>query len=294
MISAVIAVTAKGQQMPFYSQYMNNDFFLNPAVAGSRDHIPIALTFRKQWSGINYAPSTQTLSAHSQVFKNMGVGGILFNDKTGPDRRTGFELAYAYHFQVTEKSKLSLGIAGYIMQYVVDNTMLTLNEQDDIAIQNNKSTDILPDASGGAFFYSDKYYIGLSAPQLFQTKIEMKAEDSELNTLVRHYFFTGGYKFTVNDDFEVEPSLLMKAIVQAPVQLDINAKTIYKKMVWLGASYRHNESVVIMIGAEKNNFRIGYSYDATLSNIRKYSSGSHEIFLGMNIPKRAVKTKSSM
>lgn len=294
MITVAIAVMAKGQQMPFYSQYMNNDFFLNPAVAGSRDHIPVVLTFRKQWSGISYAPSTQTLSAHSQVFKNMGVGGILFNDKTGPDRRTGIELAYAYHFPVTEKSKLSLGLAGYALQYVVDNTMLTLNEPDDIAIQNNKSTDILPDASGGIYFYSDKYYVGLSAPQLFQTKIEMKTEASELNTLVRHYFFTGGYRIKINDDFEAEPSLLMKAIVQAPAQMDINAKTIYKKLVWLGVSYRHNESVVMMIGAEKSNFRVGYSYDATLSNIKKYSSGSHEIFIGINIPQNVAKTKASM
>ncbi len=285
---------AQGQQLPYYSQYMNNDFFLNPAVAGSRDYIPLSLTFRQQWTGITYAPSTQTLSAHSQLVKNMGIGGILFNDKTGPDRRTGLELAYAYHFKISEKAKLSLGLAGYIMQYTLDNTMLTLNEQDDNAIQGNKSTDVLPDASGGAYFYADNYYVGFAVPQLFQTKIDLKSESSELNTLVRHYFFTGGYKFNVNDNFELEPSLLLKAITQAPAQLDINTKTIYKKLVWMGVSYRHQESVVMMVGAEKSNFKIGYTYDATLSNIRKHSSGTHEIFIGMNIQKGAIKTKASM
>ena len=203
------------------------------------------------------------------------------------------ELAYAYHFKVTDKSKLSLGLAGYIMQYVLDNTMLTLDEQNDNAIQGNKVTAILPDATGGAYFYSDNYYIGLAIPQLFQTKIDLQAETSELNTLVRHYFFTGGYKFKIDDEFEIEPSFLLKAISQAPVQLDINTKVLYKKMVWLGASYRHDESFVLMLGFEKGNFNLGYSYDATLSNIRKYSSGSHEIFLGMNIPKGKKETSAS-
>jgi len=146
---------------------------------------------------------------------------------------------------------------------------------------------MVPDATFGLYYYADKFHLGFSIPQLIQSRLGFNelTGSLKLNTLVRHYFLTGGgYKFEVNEDFDIEPSFLFKAIAQAPVQIDINAKITYQKALWLGASYRDKESVVVMMGAAKNNFILGYSYDLTLSNISNHSSGSHEIYVGVKIP----------
>ncbi|MFH1320190.1 MAG: type IX secretion system membrane protein PorP/SprF [Bacteroidota bacterium] len=273
------------QQLPHHSQYMFNDYFINPAVAGSKDYNPAMLTFRNQWIGIDDAPITQTLSVHGSWSEKVGIGGIIINDRTGPVHQTGLQLSYAYHLSVSNEAKLSLGLAGMFYQHVIDKAEITLDEPNDNAILGGVEKKYIPEASFGAYFYSKKYYVGFSVPQLFQHKVDYdKDDDLNFNKLVRHYFLTAGYYLKINEDLHAEPSFLFKVVAHTPIQFDINAKVIYKETVWLGTSYRNKESIVIMLGAKKNNFSLGYSYDITLTNIKKYSSGSHELFIGMNIP----------
>jgi len=275
-----------GQQLAYHSQYMFDGYLLNPAHAGSKDHIPVMLSFRNQWTGFTDAPRTMTLSAHGKLKENMGIGGGLFNDQTGPTSRSGGMLSYAFHINM-DKSKLAFGVSAMFFQYKLDKSKLTTDQPDDLAIQGEVEKQIVPEASFGILYYGERFYLGVSVPQL----IEMKAnvgKTNNLNKMTRHYFVTGGYKFKINNDFEIEPSVLMKATAAAPVQLDFNSKFHYKKFIWLGASYRSAESVIIMLGVSKNNFSFGYSYDATLTNIKKYSTGSHEIFIGYNFGVKQV------
>lgn len=269
------------QQLPHFSQYMQNDFVLNPAVAGSYDYSPILLTFRSQWTGFNDAPTTQTVSAHTALFQNMGVGGFLFNDKTGPISRMGLQLAYAYHLRAGAKSYLSFGVGGMMYQHILNKSLITLDEPDDNAMLGDKTRKFMADAVFGMKYTYEGFYFGFSAPQLVQS--ELKINDSKQNKLVRHYFVNTGYKININEDFAIEPSVLFKAIATAPMQLDGNLRFIYKDMLWLGTSYRNGDASVIMLGVKKNSFQFGYSYDATLSEIKKYSSGTHEIVMGMLI-----------
>lgn len=267
------------QQLPHFSQYMQNDFVINPAVAGSYDYSPILLTFRSQWTGFNDAPMTQTVSAHTSLLETMGVGGFLFNDKTGPISRMGLQLAYAYHLRVGSRSWLSFGVGGMMYQHSIDKSLITLDEPDDAAMLGDKNRKFMADAVFGMKYIFEGFYFGFSAPQLVQS--ELKINDSNLNKLVRHYFVNTGYNIKISDNFGLEPSVLFKAISSAPMQLDANLKFIYKDMVWLGTSFRNSDAAIVMVGLKKNNFQFGYSYDATLSEIKKYSSGSHEIVLGL-------------
>lgn len=271
----------QAQQLPHFSQYMQNDFVLNPAVAGSYDYSPVLLTFRSQWTGFNDAPVTQTVSAHTSLLKNMGLGGFLFNDKTGPISRMGLQLAYAYHVRAGAKSYLSFGVGAMMYQHVLDKSLITLDEPDDNAMLGDKTRKLMADAVFGIKYTYEGFYFGFSAPQLIQS--ELKLSNSNLNKLVRHYFVNTGYKININDDVALEPSILFKAISAAPMQLDGNLKVIYKDMLWLGSSFRNGDAAVIMVGLRKNSFQFGYSYDATLSEIKKYSSGTHEIVLGLVI-----------
>jgi type IX secretion system PorP/SprF family membrane protein len=281
------------QQMPHFSQYMFNDLYLNPAVAGSKDQTELKLTLRNQWAGFDDAPKTQTLSFQTNYIENMGLGAILINDKTGPLNQTGIELTYAYHIRISGESKLSLGLSAKAIQYVFDERKLTLEDTDDNAILGIVDKTLVPDASFGAYYYNPKYYIGLSIPQLFQSGIRYDGSENRINKEIRHYFLTAGYTVEITDDLAIEPSVLVKTVLKSPAQLDINVKGTYKDMFWLGFSYRHKDASVAMLGMEFDKLTLGYAYDFTMSNVRKYSAGSHEIMLGMIIDTKDIKKNKS-
>jgi len=226
-----------------------------------------------------------------------GFGAIILNDKTGPRKRTGIQLSFAHHLQVNEGAKLSFGLAGMMYQHVLDMNKLTPLEPGDNALKGGKEKSVAPDFAFGVYYYADKYYAGFSINQLFQTKTHffksvMFQTKTHFFKSVRHYFLTGGYKFEINEDIDIEPSVLIKAVAKAPTQLDINAKAFYKDLYWLGLSFRGKESIVTMLGViAKNKYIIGYSLDITLTQIRKYSTGSHEIYFAIKFPafrKKAV------
>ena len=109
------------QQLPLFSQYMMNDFYINPAVAGTKDYAPIVIGVHKQWVGMKEAPSTQTLSGHTSLYhKQMGLGGILFHDKYGPSSEIGFKAIYSYIFRITRHDNISLGLSAECYQYKLD------------------------------------------------------------------------------------------------------------------------------------------------------------------------------
>ena len=190
---------------------------------------------------------------------------------------------------------MSFGIGGLLYQHVLDKSAITLDQPDDMAVLGEKERKIMADALFGLNFTREGLHVGLSVPQIFQTKLDFSESenDQKMSKLVRHYFLTAGYKFQLNADFYLDPSLLVKAVTGAPPQVDVNVKVHYTELLWGGVSYRHNDAVVILLGVHKNNFLVGYSYDATLSSIRKYSTGTHEILIGLNFPKDMKKSKAS-
>ncbi|MBI4645390.1 MAG: type IX secretion system membrane protein PorP/SprF [Bacteroidia bacterium] len=276
--------TAKSQQLPIYSQYMWNSFLLNPATAGSVSYIPIQLTVRQQWVGLKNSPKTYALSAHTLLDNNtMGVGGYIFNDKYGPISRTGMLAAYAYHLNLTKfDSKLSLGLSLSGFQFKFDERDLIITDRDDPLLSNNVETKFMPDASFGSYFYNERFYIGLSAAQLLQLKVNL-GENTKQNKLVRHYYLLGGYYFKLSNDFDIEPSVLFKATKAVPVQLDINAKVTYKKNYWIGLSYRTSDALIVFLGAKFEGFFFGYAFDYPLSHINNHCAGSHEFMLGYHL-----------
>lgn len=275
---------SNAQQLPLYSQYMMNGFLLNPAIAGSTDYIPVRITARRQWEGINDAPQTYAISAHSPISNGkMGVGGYIFNDQFGPISRTGLQASYAYHLEFSgTETKLGLGLSVSVFQYKLDESNLNLLNPDDVAISHGVEASLVPDANFGAYLYNSRYFAGIAATQLIEWKVGIN--DNNENKMVRHYFITGGYKFQLGEEFELEPSVLLKGTeFESPFQLDINVKGYLKKNYWLGVSYRTGNALIAILGIKIDKYYIGYAFDYTFSNIKNYSSGSHEIMLGINI-----------
>lgn len=286
LIACIFLTSGYSQQLPLYSQYIFNGFLLNPGIAGSVDYFPIRLTARQQWVGIKGAPSTQAISAHYLLTnQKFGIGGFLFNDKFGPLSQTGIQIAGAYHLPLEGiNSKLGLGLAFKAFQFKFDETDLVTIEPNDASVTHSKITKFVPDADFGAYLYNEKYYVGLSATQLIQFKIDLgDSNQVDKNSIIRHYYFLGGYRFALSEEFEIEPSLLFKGTGRTPWQMDINAKAIYKNMYWGGLSYRTSKDLVVLLGLKYQKFYFGYAFDYTFSPIKNYSNGSHEILIGFNV-----------
>ena len=293
-IVLLFASRAIAQQLPQYSNYMINDYALNPAIGGSNPYFEAKSNNRYQWIGITDAPRTYVLSVDGPTKSlNMGLGGILFTDIVGPTRRTGFYLSYAYHLKVADKVRVSLGLSAGILQFMVDASKIQLHDPSDMVISNGVQSVLMPDFGAGIYAYSTdkKWYAGASVPQILQEQIKFfNAQTSSLSTLATHMYITGGYRFTLNDDFKLEPSACIKFVNPAPVQVDIGVRALYKDMIWLGASYRSMDAVSAMIGYTlMQNITFAYSYDFTTTDIRKYSSGTHELMIGIKFNKSIKK-----
>jgi len=287
--SILISNNSFSQQIPLFSQYQLNKYVYNPAVAGSENFLDVRFMQRYQWRGITDAPRTFNLSAYSPIEnQKMGVGGLVYSDIVGPTRRTGAQGSYSYHIMLKNDMKLSFGLGLGLDQYVIDGTQINLDESDDPALQNYRGTSVEFTAKFGVYFYTDNYYVGASVPQLFNDKINIYESVSDLSKLEDHYMLNGGYKFFVGNDFILEPSVMFRYVSPVPLQTDISLWAYYKEMFWLGLTYRTYDALAISVGFDYNEtFILGYSYDISISDLKTYTSGSHEILLGIRFAKKS-------
>jgi type IX secretion system PorP/SprF family membrane protein len=290
-VIVLLGGSIQAQQLPQYTQYMLNEMAINPAVAGKDNFADVRSNNRYQWMGITDAPRTYMLTLHSPLKnRHMGLGTHIYTDIVGPTRRVGISLAYAYHIKVAEKTRVSLGISAGIQQWGIDGHKLHLHDAGDENLLTQYQTKIVPDFGGGLYIHNEKWYLGVSAPQLYQSPIRLYENGDHKGTLVTHFLVNGAYKFNASDDFKVEPSFMLKYASPAPVKLDVGARVIYQEQIWLGIGYRHNDAYTALLGfMYKNYLMIGYSYDFTTTNLKKYSTGTHELMLGLRFSKQQSK-----
>ena len=279
------------QQLPQYSQYMLNDFAMNPAIAGkSMDYWEMKSNNRYQWVGITDAPRTYVLSLNGPLAnRKMGLGGTLFTDIVGPTRRLGINFSYAYSLKINETYKLNLGISAGVLQYSVDGHKLILQDYSDLVLTSQYKSALLPDFGTGAYLYSDKIFVSLSIPQLYNAQVKFKdTQHSDLSRIRPHFYLFGGYKIDLQNNFEIEPSIMLKWRDPTPMKIDLGLRAVYRKIVWLGAYFRTRDAISAIVGYLHNDqLMVGYSFDFTTTRLRNYSTGTHEIMLGLkfNSPK---------
>lgn len=277
--------TLSAQQLPLFSQYSENDFVLNPAIAGMKDYSPFRAIIRDQWVGMEGNPNTQTVSMHGAIMnQKMGVGGFIFNDQIGPISNSGISASYAYHLKFTNESKLSFGLGGLLYMYQLKTNQLSFdqhNASDNVLTAGNFKA-YYPNFSFGIYYTLKKFYLGISAPELIQTKIS-NSQNYFIIKQARHYYLSCGYKFNINDNYTIQPSVLVKYTQAAPVEVDVTATFEAFKKFNLGVSYRSNDAIVASLGFKiKEKYIFGYAYDITMSSLNNYSKGSHEIMIGYN------------
>lgn len=286
--------TVFSQQDAQYTNYMYNTMAINPAYAGTRDVLSIFGLHRTQWVGLDGAPVTNNFSLHTPLKNsNMGLGLSFVNDRIGPSDENTISVDFAYRIPMSENSTLSLGLKATANLLNVDYTKLNIYDPTDVQFQNNVDNRFSPNFGAGAYWYSDKYYLGLSVPNFLETK---HYDDNNSSSLARermHYYFMGGYVFDIGGDFKFKPAFLSKFVSGAPLQVDLTANFMYNEKFILGAAYRWDAAVSLLAGFQiTNKLLIGYSYDMETTKLANYNSGSHEIFLRFELFNKMEKVYS--
>ena len=273
------------QQDPQFTQYMYNMSVINPAYATADEGIlNLGGLYRTQWVGVEGAPKTGTFFAHTPVNNKVELGISFTNDNIGDIvTENNIYVDFAYVLPVGVESKLSLGLKGGFTFFDTNFNGFVLQSGDvstDIAFNENISK-TFPNIGIGAFFFTDHYYLGLSAPNMLSTK-HIENENGVKATGVEsiHYFLTGGYVFDINENLKLKPAFMAKAVNGAPLALDITANVLINERLEAGLGYRLEDAVSALVNFKVTpQLRIGYAYDYTTSNLSNYSSGSHEIFI---------------
>jgi type IX secretion system PorP/SprF family membrane protein len=250
-----------------YSQYMYNMTSINPAYAGNRGVPSLAFIWREQWAGLSGAPSTKSITLDVPTKnKKYGLGVQVFDDRyANVIRRTGMNLFYNVKIPISDRGVLSVGVKGGFYNDLKLLTSVNLGKiaSYDMAYASNFNK-IIPLMGVGAYYNSDKFYLGVSAPDLIllsQVK-NYKTDSSLFQVNEVHYFMTTGYSFNVDEDIVVKPSVLLKMASGAPVEADINMGLWYRNTIGIGGSYRTGESILGMIELQLTpQLRFGYSYD---------------------------------
>jgi type IX secretion system PorP/SprF family membrane protein len=284
------------QQDAMYSQYMFNPMAINPAYAGSRNTLSGILLHRNQWVGMNDAPRTNSLAVHSPIKgKNFALGANLVSDKVGPTTNTSFLATYAYHLNLG-KGKLSFGLRGGFYSFVLRNNELSYTNNQDKEDVNYKS--VTPNFDFGTYYHTDKFYAGVSINHLSNGKVKFNG-NTETYDLNMHFMAFAGKAFVLTPNLVIKPSFNLKYTESAPLNYDVNTSILFQKVFWIGASYRSslsefNEASLVFITEYNINesLRIGYSYDFNLGDIKRYNSGSHEVFIGADLYNKRKKSVS--
>ncbi|HRH36828.1 MAG TPA: type IX secretion system membrane protein PorP/SprF [Flavobacteriales bacterium] len=278
---------ACAQQLSQYTQYVFNQFSVNPAVAGSKDCMDLRLGYRKQWTGMEGAPVTGWMSLHGSIRKKgkpfvlnkHGVGMMMESDNAGNWGYTRFLLAWAYHIKMSQDYFLSFGAFGGAQQMKFDYGSATTVQPNDPALNGRASSLVIPEVTPGVWAYTKVAWAGLSMHQALGNKIKDIGLDSKL---ARQFMMSAGYKYRLAKHTALMPCMLMKFSKGVPPALDINLMVEWNKKLSIGVGHRNTDAVVFLLKVPfAKYFQLGYSYDVNTSKLRVANNNTHEVILSI-------------
>ncbi len=297
----MLGISLNAQQVPAYSQYVMNGFLINPSYAGNDGYTSVNLTAREQWLGLANSPSNYAVSFQTRILKTsfiqkstsvrkklvrptrggrVGLGGYVFNDQNGIIKRTGFEMAYAYHIDLRNYRQLSFGLGATAYQFAIDIDGAVVTDIDDEFLNNYDRVVFIPDFNFGASYTTRTYYVGFAATQLFRGTLTLGNTAKNPRTELGHFYLSGGIKVPLaGNEWILEPSALFKSsdMLFKSFQADITTRIYYKQDYWAGLSYRTQDALIVLLGFTYDRFYFAYAFDFSLTDIRNYSFGSHEL-----------------
>ena len=271
-----------GQMSPLSDHYVYNALAINPAFAGCHGALSATISYRNQWVGFNDAPKSCMLSVHTPIYNDrIGLGLLIEKNSIGIFKETSFIGNYAYRMELRD-GKLALGLGFGVTAYNIAWNELAKADADDIQLMNTPTSAVLPSFSLGTYYYTKKYFIGISLPLFLSHELDKSTGKYKISNNFSgcNYFFTGGYEVGISPQVKLLPSLLIKYHPGNVVQIDYNAQINLKDKIWMGIGYRNRNTLVGILQFQLNyQLRMAYSYDFEFGSIGKNLNGSHEIFL---------------
>jgi type IX secretion system PorP/SprF family membrane protein len=290
-LAVSMAATLQGyaQQHPMFSQYMFNGLVINPAYAGSHESMTTTLAVRSQWTGLKGAPQTQVASLHSPLkFSRSAAGAVFVHDQVSVVNQYMAYGTYAYRIPVSKTGKLSVGAQAGVTYYQANFSELNIitpnNQQDPVFAQNESR--VMPNLGIGIYYYSKRSYVGLSLPTLINNRWNNQDAYTQARQK-RHYFLSAGHVFTLSPSLKFKPNVLLKWEEGGPFQYDLNANLLIHEIVWIGASYRMDDSIDGLLDLNiSNRLSLGYSYGYPISSLAEVQTGTHEVVLNYRISRK--------
>jgi len=320
-IGLLISSIAAAQQVYLFSNYRNNHYVINPAASGLYDHVEWNSAFRKQWSGIDGAPTSMYTSLNMAINKQQnknfrskdarkfyyqhnkhqlhhGIGLLFSKDEFGAFEKTRIQASYGVHVPLWGPYRISFAPRFGIGNTALDPGKVTLKDAADptyafyLADNNSK---VSFDADFGLWFYSDKWYVGYSALQVVPNGYT-PADVSKDGMQLAHHHLTGGYNIIVMnnrdyDDLEsrntvVTPSAMIRYKANAPINIDLSAEIHFEQRGRFGLSWRMDNAMAIWAGVDLGHkLSFVYTYDIPTNTLNSVQSGSHEFSLTINLLK---------
>ena len=282
ILVVLLPLQLMGQMFPLSDHYVVNALAINPAFAGCQDALSATISYRDQWVGYKDSPKSYILSVHTPVYNDrVGLGLLIEKNSIGIFKETSFLGNYAYRMELRD-GKLALGLGFGVTIYNIAWNELVAADANDVQLMNNSKSSVLPTFSLGTYYYTKKYFIGISIPLFLSHQIDKSTGKYKIgsNFSGSNYFLTGGYEMRISPQVKFLPSLIIKYHPKNAIQIDYNAQINLKDRIWMGIGYRNRNMLVGMLQYQLNyQIRMAYSYDYNFGSIGKYMNGSHEIVL---------------
>ena len=283
----IIVIKVSSQQLTTSSLYDLQGSLHNPAMAGIQKHGMIGGSFRTMWSGISGGPETQFVFGSTYLQKSkIGLGAYLYNDKTGPTKRTGLQMAYAYHIETGNEATFSVGLEARLQQFSFDKLKLQeILGSNDPVLGGSTDTKFKGDAGFGIVYTGKKLQLGISVSQLIQSSLDFYSGNlnrMQEGRLYRHFYFHGNYKWTIDENTIITPNYLFIYLPNAPLEFQGGARVEYKEQLFWGIALRARQSWMLSAGVHiHKKFIIGYAFDIFRTPLSVYDKGgnSHEVML---------------
>lgn len=306
-----------------YTQYVLNNYILNPALAGIENYTDIKLSARNQWTGINGAPVTNYFTIHTAIGKpdlrtsatsfavpgqnprgaqywesytapkpHHGIGFTAVNDKAGYINRWTVSASYAFHLPLGLRTTLAAGFNAGMSSVSLDYGKIdfgTLDPTDPaVGYSSGSLRPVKPELGAGLWLYSADYFAGLSVLNIVPGKIKFAKNNDFASYVEPNYFLTAGYRFQLSEDLNLMPSFMLQYWMPQLYGVHANAKLQYQDRFWAGASYRHGDLVAgfaAMAGVNiSSTLNLSYAYEvATTNRLRSYTGNTHEIMIGFTL-----------
>jgi len=293
-IVSLTLLELSGQEQVYFSQYMCNRIVYNPAFAGDREIPGFSFHTRQQWISWKGSPSANLLMAHTRLKnKNAGIGVSLSYDRMGPVQHAGFSGAYSYTVQITDKSKLMMGLQGEMRILQIHLSQLQLVDQGDLLFEADPGMKVQPNVGFGFNFLFQNYSVNFSIPRILNSNLSpYGGETSEWSKSHRVFYLEASSRYDINESLKLMPSLLVALASGTSPFVELTGMMLYRERFGTGVFYRFNNTLGGMIRYNhQDRIIVGYSYDISLG-YRQYNAGTHELFLGYNFPFNRAKTLS--